>query len=836
MKNKKLFFKIYLIFIIVVSISIITLVLLGIKERVGYLSDFNLNINDTLYINRLDIDETKQLFTIDNKLDENAIINYIFTNNSITSYSYNFKMKYYDKVFRNSDIYGVYPNLNNLPEYVQLAKMNDYLGTPFGNLVSTKIIDSEKIDNINYVLKIKHNFIYLNILSITIILLITYICYVYKNYICRFGIQIKNYLLKNKILILQICFVITVAISLILILKFLGKKERQGYLSELNLNIDKTLQINGLDINETKQLFTIDNKLDEIAISNFIFTNAYITNYNYDFGIKYYSKIFRNSNIYDVHINTSQILENNDYIKKISIVSKVRGLGNLVSNKIIDIEKIDNIHYLLEVKKNIINGFIISCIIILFFLLKNKYSYINTIKSNIFLLILKYILFISYIIFVIIGIYYHEPWRDEGQAWLISRDLSFLDIFLQTGVEGHPFLFFFILKPFTFLPYYPTLNIINAIFVIIAVYILIFKNVNYNWIIKLSILFSTMILYEYPIIARNYGLSFLLYMYILYLYKYRYVKTTRYIITIGLLMNTTVIGISIGFIESFCFLYKIFSKKNNIFIKKKFKDIIILYLFLLLTLSQILLMLYNRSNLLYFFDNSTQFYISSLALILILLVIFFIFIYLKFNNKLILPNMNYTFEFILKIVLIFVFIRSIRLFYPLLNRHLFLFTLYTIFLLSFYIKSKLYLVQSIIIIYSILIIYYTYGFGFNQYLYDIKYNFSGGKEAAKYIKDNNYDNKEKYIIIVDDLHYLSGSISPYFKEKIIYDSGLDEFITFSDWVKKAKYNNYNNTNFITNINNKIIISLDNKNNNFKYIFLTNFKGGENIFLYFVTNK
>lgn len=163
MNNQKLFFKIYLIFVIILFISIIILALLGKKERVGYLSDFRINIDKTLELNNFtNIVEIKDLFTVNNKLNYDAITNYIFTNNSITNYNYDFRVKYYSRVFRNSNIYGVYPNLNNLPEYVKLAKMDDDLGISFGNLISTKILSNiEEIDNIKYVLKIRIYFIFI---------------------------------------------------------------------------------------------------------------------------------------------------------------------------------------------------------------------------------------------------------------------------------------------------------------------------------------------------------------------------------------------------------------------------------------------------------------------------------------------------------------------------------------------------------------------------------------------------------------------------------------------------------------------------------------------------
>ena len=179
MKNKNLFFKIYIVFIVILGVSIIVLSFLGKKERIGYLSEFKINIEKTIELNDyIDIEE----FTIDNKLNYDAITNYILTNESISIYSYDFRIKYYDKVFRNSDIYDVYPILNNLPDYVQSAKMGNNQGTPFGNLISTKVIDIEKIDNIKYILKIKNKLIFY-IINITLGIILIYLIINFNDFI-----------------------------------------------------------------------------------------------------------------------------------------------------------------------------------------------------------------------------------------------------------------------------------------------------------------------------------------------------------------------------------------------------------------------------------------------------------------------------------------------------------------------------------------------------------------------------------------------------------------------------------------------------------------------------
>ncbi|WP_158639774.1 hypothetical protein [Brachyspira aalborgi] len=50
-KNKNLFLKIYIPFVILTIIALIVLQNLGYKNRIGYLADFNLNIERTLELN-----------------------------------------------------------------------------------------------------------------------------------------------------------------------------------------------------------------------------------------------------------------------------------------------------------------------------------------------------------------------------------------------------------------------------------------------------------------------------------------------------------------------------------------------------------------------------------------------------------------------------------------------------------------------------------------------------------------------------------------------------------------------------------------------------------------
>ena len=174
-KNKKLFLKIYILFVIIISVALIILQILGSKNRVGYLTDFSLNIERMLNLYDLE--------NINNELDEEGLKNFILNNENITNYIYNFRIRYYDKTFRNNDIYEVYPDLSNLPDYIKNVEM-DGDGSPYGNFISDKREIEEKIDNINYILKVKNNLISIICIILIFILAIKFfIYYAFGNFL-----------------------------------------------------------------------------------------------------------------------------------------------------------------------------------------------------------------------------------------------------------------------------------------------------------------------------------------------------------------------------------------------------------------------------------------------------------------------------------------------------------------------------------------------------------------------------------------------------------------------------------------------------------------------------
>src|SRR5665647_2555941 len=160
---------------------------------------------------------------------------------------------------------------------------------------------------------------------------------------------------------------------------------------------------------------------------------------------------------------------------------------------------------------------------------------------------------ITYAIITFLILLRHEPWRDEAQAWLISRDLSISDIIKQMKYEGHPALWSLILAPFAKLNLpYITINIVSWLLTCCAAWLLL-AFAPFKRIIKICILSGSAFIYLYPIIARSYALIPLLIFAIAVIFPKQRERPVLYGILIALLANTHVI--MLGFTGALVFLF-----------------------------------------------------------------------------------------------------------------------------------------------------------------------------------------------------------------------------------------------------------------------------------------
>ena len=172
--------NIIIITIVLVFFMSVLLYVLGGKVRVGYLDNITLNIDETLMTN--DLEYLKQEI-----LETDRLIDNLKTNENVTNYVYDFKIRYYSKIFRNSDIYGVYPIFNNIPSYIKSIRMNENSGSPFGKFYTDSYINVQKIEGVDYTLKVKFNI--LNILYLILFTLLLIYLLIQNKLIFKFSLK-----------------------------------------------------------------------------------------------------------------------------------------------------------------------------------------------------------------------------------------------------------------------------------------------------------------------------------------------------------------------------------------------------------------------------------------------------------------------------------------------------------------------------------------------------------------------------------------------------------------------------------------------------------------------
>lgn len=149
---------------------------------------------------------------------------------------------------------------------------------------------------------------------------------------------------------------------------------------------------------------------------------------------------------------------------------------------------------------------------------------------------------------VIVGLYFHEPWFDEAQAYLIARDASWHDIlFFWTHYEGHPPLWHIMLKFAIILglPYELALKSVNFIFFEAVLFIIEFRS-PFSRITKTIIPLSYFVLYQYSVVSRPYILLMLAVLLTAMFYKDRYNKPVRYCLSLMLMCALHSYGIALA--------------------------------------------------------------------------------------------------------------------------------------------------------------------------------------------------------------------------------------------------------------------------------------------------
>lgn len=178
---------------------------------------------------------------------------------------------------------------------------------------------------------------------------------------------------------------------------------------------------------------------------------------------------------------------------------------------------------------------------------------------------------VLYVVLLCFVSYYHQPWHDEGQAWLIARDDSLWQLItVTTHYEGHPPLWHICLMPFAKLgvPFELGLKSVNVCFCAIAMWFLIMKS-PLPWYLRLTIPFSYFCFYQYGVVNRVYSLLMAAIMVAAYYYPQRHNKPYHLALTLAVMSGSQAYGMMLACGIALVWLWEIlessYKKCDNLF-------------------------------------------------------------------------------------------------------------------------------------------------------------------------------------------------------------------------------------------------------------------------------
>lgn len=388
-------------------------------------------------------------------------------------------------------------------------------------------------------------------------------------------------------------------------------------------------------------------------------------------------------------------------------------------------------------------------------------------------------------VLVVFSIFHHELWRDEAQAWCLVRDLNFVDVFKMVRIEGHPIFWYFVLFPFAKLGFpVEVMQGISFLFVFASIIFVLFKS-PFNNFQKLLIIFSAGMVYYFPVVARSYSVLPILLFLVAWLYPRK--KEHPIIYCFLILIISQVHNYMLGFsvIMFLLLLYEAIKEKN----KTLYLPLFILFLNFVF----IFLMFFNVQAENYTFDTELHKKISLLSIFPFVGKVFSfeIFNHMGWHNN----SINYAswFCFILPLFALVVgFYRA--------NKKIFLIFLFSIGFV-FFVFSKVYLYgvlyQKVFLIYLLIIFCFwllekekvskiiTVSFAILFFISvlvspiviakDYKYNYSGAKQMANYIKKN-FPNEKVFAAYGNPFVY--SAISAYLPEKKFYNPISESYISY----------------------------------------------------------
>lgn len=155
--------------------------------------------------------------------------------------------------------------------------------------------------------------------------------------------------------------------------------------------------------------------------------------------------------------------------------------------------------------------------------------------------ILSFVILAIWLALVVFTTTRHEFWRDEVRALTLSREAdSPLDLYGLLRDDGHPLLWYLLLFTGTSLVDSPLVLPIVSVLTAFAAVALFVRFAPFPLWLRCVFIFSALPVFEYSVMARNYGISMLLFFVAAILYRTRAAHPYRLAFALALLANTNV--------------------------------------------------------------------------------------------------------------------------------------------------------------------------------------------------------------------------------------------------------------------------------------------------------
>lgn len=162
--------------------------------------------------------------------------------------------------------------------------------------------------------------------------------------------------------------------------------------------------------------------------------------------------------------------------------------------------------------------------------------------------LIRSLILLVYLVAQIYFALHHEAWRDESQAWVLARNSSFAEILSLCASEGHPCLWFFILKFCQMLgvSFYALSGVSISIMTVCAA-LFLWKS-PFSLFSAVCVLLSPLFFYYNPVICRVYAPLLLLIVLLCLYWPQRSSRPITYGVLTALLLQSHVLvaGLGIG--------------------------------------------------------------------------------------------------------------------------------------------------------------------------------------------------------------------------------------------------------------------------------------------------